>query len=153
MAKPPLTSTVHNLVDLRFVGVSADGQRVMIDGEKEFKTGMNPMQLVLNAVGACAAFDVAVMLRKRRLEPRAYRVEMIGERSEGVPSVFTHIIARHIFDVPGLDESTATRFVELATTKYCSVAASLKAEVDFEVVLETSAEAGSEAKSDAGVPS
>lgn len=134
--KPPLTATVHHIKDLRFVGETADGQRVMIDNEKHARTGMSPMQLVLNAVAACAAMDVVVMLRKRQLEVRAYRIELVGERPDEVPAPFEKITAKHVFDVPGLDKEMAERFVGLAMTKYCSVGASLKAELAYEVVLE-----------------
>lgn len=133
------TTTVHHLVDKRFVGISADGQRVMIDGEAQAQTGMRPMDLLLNALGACAAYDIVEMLRKRRLEIKGYRIELRGERAEGTPGYYTHIHAKHIFDVPGLEPSTAERFVDLGMNKYCSVASSLKAEISFEVVLEPSA--------------
>ena len=131
-------ATVHHLVDKRFVGITPDAQRVMIDAEQEARTGMSPMDLVLNAVGACAAVDIVEMLNKRRLTVNSYRIELSGERAEGTPAYFTHITARHIFDVPDLDEKTATRFVDLGMNKYCSVASSLKAEISFEVVLEHS---------------
>ncbi len=136
-----IESVLHHLVDKRFVGVTPDGMRVMIDGEREHKTGMGPMQLVLNAVAGCAAYDVVEMLRKRKLPIRGYRVESVGERREGTPSPFVKVHTRHVFDVPGLDQGTAERFVELAVTKYCSVASSLHAEQSFEVVLEASHEA------------
>lgn len=129
-------TTVHHLVGTRFVGVTPDAQRIMIDAEQTAKTGMNPMDLVLNAVGACAAIDIVAMLKKRRLAISAYRIELTGERHEGRPAYFTKIHARHVFDVPGLDEKTAARFVDLGMNKYCSVASSLKAELSFEVVLE-----------------
>ena len=61
-----------------------------------------------------------------------------GERADGTPAYYTHIHAKHRFDVPGLDQKTAERFVDLGMNKYCSVAASLKAEISFEVVLESS---------------
>ena len=131
------TETVlHHLTEKRFVGVTPDGMRVMIDGESEHKTGMGPMQLVLNAVAGCAAYDVVEMLRKRKLSVRAYRVEATGKRVDGTPSPFTTVHTRHVLDVPGLDQHTADRFVELAVTKYCSVASSLHAEQTFEAVLE-----------------
>ncbi len=136
MAKKILTSTVHHIKDLRFVGETPDGQRVMIDNEKHARTGMSPMQLVLNAVAACAAMDVVVMLRKRQLEVRSYSIELVGERPDAVPAPFEKIIAKHVFDVPGLDHATAERFVALATTKYCSVGSSLKAEMAYEVELQ-----------------
>jgi putative redox protein len=142
------TTVVHHLVGKRFVGVTPDTQRVMIDGEDAHKSGMSPMQLVLNALAACSAFDVVEMIRKRRLEIRGYRVEATAQRSESIPRVFTSVHTRHVLDVPGLDDAMARRFVELAVTKYCSVASSLKAPTTFEVVLEhqaTSSESGSDA--------
>lgn len=107
----------------------------MIDGEEDAKTGMNPMEVLLNALGACAAFDVVEMIRKRRLDLLDYRVEVEGDRAEGVPAYYTEIRARHVIDAPGLKQAMAERFVDLAMNKYCSVASSLKAEISFEVVL------------------
>jgi putative redox protein len=130
------TTTVHHLVGKRFVGITPDQQKVMIDGESVAKTGMNPMEVLLNAVGACAAFDIVEMIGKRRLEVKSYQIELEGLRFDGTPAYYTHIKAKHVFNVPGLDQKTAERFVDLAMNKYCSVAASLKAEISFEVVLE-----------------
>lgn len=130
------TTVVHQLIGKRFVGIDPDGMRVLIDGEATARTGMRPMQIVLNAVGACAAYDIVEMIRKRRIELLSYRIELEGERAEGTPSYYTRIRARHIFDAPGLDRKTAERFVDLGTNKYCSVASSLKADMEFEVVLE-----------------
>ncbi|MCP3939142.1 MAG: OsmC family protein [Actinomycetia bacterium] len=109
--------------------------QVMIDGEQTAKTGMNPMELLLNALGACAAFDVVEMIRKRRLEVVGYHIELEGDRAEVTPSYYTNIRARHVIDAPGLSENHALRFVDLAMNKYCSVASSLKAEITFEVEL------------------
>jgi putative redox protein len=128
-------TTVHHLVGKRFVGVTPSGQRVMIDGEAEHPTGMRPMELLLNALGSCAAYDVVAMLAKRRLEIRSYDIELAGEREDATPSGYSRIRAIHRFDVPGLDERTARRFAGLGMTKYCSVAASLKAEIEIEVEL------------------
>ncbi|ADI13376.1 OsmC family protein [Truepera radiovictrix] len=130
------TTTVYHLVDKRFVGITPEGQRVMIDGETHAQTGMRPMELLLNALGACAAYDIVEMLKKRRLEVRSYHIELTGERPDATPAPYTRIHAKHVFDVPGLDEKTATRFVDLGMNKYCSVAASLNAAISFEVHLQ-----------------
>ena len=130
----PTVTTVHHLVDRRFIGIAPDGMRVMMDGEQEAQTGMRPMQLLLNAVGGCAAYDIVQMIGKRRLTINDYRIELRGERASGTPAYFTHI-PRCITSTPGLTKAQAERFVELGMTKYCSVAASLKAEISFEVVL------------------
>ena len=128
-------TTVHQIIGKTFVGITPEGHRVVIDGEGDHPAGMRPMRLLLNALGACAAYDIVEMLRKRRLEVRSYRVELEGDRAEETPRRYTRIVSRHIFDVPGLDERTATRFVDLAMNKYCSVSASLDVEIVFEVVL------------------
>lgn len=109
--------------------------QVMIDGEEHAKTGMNPMELLLNAVGACSSFDVVEMIRKRRLELLSYRVELEGDRADGTPAYYTAIRAEHIIDAPGLKQEMAERFVDLATHKYCSVGASLHADLSYSVTL------------------
>lgn len=129
------STTVHHLVGKRFLGETSDGMQVMIDGEQNAKTGMNPMELLLNAVGACAAFDVAEMIRKRRLDLVEYRVELEGDRNDGTPAYYTTIRSRHVINAPGLAQEMAERFVDLATNKYCSVGASINADVTFEVEL------------------
>lgn len=129
------TTTVFHIDGKRFLGETPDGQRVMIDGEEYAKTGMNPMELLLNALGACAAFDVAEMVRKRRLDLVSYRIELQGERNDGTPGFYTAINADHIIDAPGLAQPMAERFVDLAMNKYCSVASSLTADVSFTVQL------------------
>ncbi len=109
--------------------------QVMIDGEERAKTGMNPMEILLNAVGACAAFDVVEMIRKRRLDLVSYRIELEGDRADGTPAFFTDIRAHHVIDAPGLKQEMAERFVDLAMNKYCSVAGSLNASLSFDVEL------------------
>lgn len=107
----------------------------MIDGESHAKTGMNPMEVLLNALGACSAFDVVEMIRKRRLDLLDYRIELDGERADAVPAVYTKIHVKHVINAPGLKQEMAERFVDLAMNKYCSVASSLTAEIDFSVEL------------------
>jgi len=134
MAKTKLT-TVHHLTAKRFVGITPGHQRVMIDGEDHASTGMDPMELLLNALGSCTAFDVVEMIRKRRVELASYRVELVGHQREESPSAYTAIDVTHVIDAPGLSQPMAERFVDLAMTKHCSVAASLSATISSAVRL------------------
>ncbi len=140
------STTIHHIAGKRFMGMTPDGMRLMIDGEDHAKTGMNPMEVLLNALGACAAFDVVEMIRKHRLDLVEYRVEVEGDRADGTPAYFTEIRARHVINAPGLKQAMAERFVDLAMNKYCSVASSLKADLSFQVELEheTAVESGEE---------
>jgi putative redox protein len=128
-------ATLHHLVDKRFVGTVPDGRQVLIDGTHEHPLGMGPMQLVLNAWGGCVAYDVVEMIKKRRVAIHSYRVELEGDRHDGVPAFYTELRQKHVIDAPGLDRKTFERFVELAITKYCSVGSSLSATQSFEVEL------------------
>ena len=74
------TTTIHHITGKRFLGVTPDGMQLMIDGENHAKTGMNPMEVLLNALGACAAFDVVEMIRNRRLDLLSYRLELEGDQ-------------------------------------------------------------------------
>ncbi len=128
-------STIFHLDGKRFLGRTPDGQQLMIDGEQYAKTGMNPMEVLLNALGACSAFDVVEMIRKRRLDLISYSIELEGDRADGTPAYYTEIRAVHHINAPGLKQEMAERFVDLATNKYCSVASSLNANITFSVVL------------------
>lgn len=130
------STTVYHIDGKRFMGQTPDGHRIMIDGEPYAETGMSPMEVLLNALGACAAFDVVEMIRKRRIDLERYRVELEGHRHDGTPAYYTTIHAIHHIRAPGLKQAMAERFVDLAMNKYCSVASSLNAEIDFTVVLE-----------------
>ena len=101
------TTTIHHLVGKRFLGVTPDGMQVMIEGEEHAKTGMNPMEVLLNALGACAAFDVVEMIRKRRLDLLSYRLELEGDRANGMPAYYTDIRIRHVIEAPGLAQKMA----------------------------------------------
>jgi putative redox protein len=150
MATTTTTTTLHHLVGKRFVGVAPDGVRVAIDSEDEHRSGMGPMQLLLNALAACAAMDVVAMIEKRRVTLRDYRVEASGERAETTPRRFVAVHVRHVLDAPGLDARSAQRFVQLAMTKYCSVASSLNVQPTFEVVLEGAGVGDADAAEGAG---
>lgn len=129
------TTTVYHISGKRFLAETPDGQRFMIDGEDHAKTGMNPMEVLLNALGACAAFDVVEMIKKRRLVLTNYRIELEGTRADTVPAYFTSIHLKHFINAPGLKQEMAERFVDLAMNKYCSVASSLNADIGFSVEL------------------
>ena len=123
--------------DREFSAVNETGNRVEIDmlpaSEKKHHS---PMQLLLSAVGACAALDIVEMIKKRRKTFVDLKGEVEGERREEHPQGFTKIHIKYIITSPDLTEEEAERIVDLATTKYCSVAASIGSEQthSFEIV-------------------
>ncbi|MFX9923519.1 OsmC family protein, partial [Acinetobacter baumannii] len=65
-----------------------------------------------------------------------YRVEVEGIRAETHPRRYTHITVTHIASGPNVTLEALERAAHLSHTKYCSVSASLNAEITVKVVLE-----------------
>ncbi len=126
---------IHHLVGHRFLGMNEHGDKVMIDGDQP-ATGPRPMELLLMALGACTAYDVVDIMKKKKQPLARYRVEVEGIRAETHPRRYTHITVTHIASGPNVTLEALERAAHLSHTKYCSVSASLNAEITVKVVLE-----------------
>ncbi|MEQ9405784.1 MAG: OsmC family protein [Cyclobacteriaceae bacterium] len=123
--------------DEEFEAVNESGNKVDIDMlPADQKQHQSPTQLLLSALTACAAVDIVSMVKKRRKTFVDLKAETTGERREEHPRGFTKIHMKYIITSPDLTDEEADRIVHLATTKYCSVAASVSAEQthSFEIV-------------------
>lgn len=100
--------------------VTPQGARIGFDDGDAGTTG-NPVQHLVAAIGACALYDVDVILRKKRLEFSDLRVECVATRpDEGTPKPLLDVkLLFHVKgDVPAKAFEDAAR---LAVEKYCSV--------------------------------
>ena len=91
------------------------------------------------ALATCTATDVQDIMRKRRTPLASYRLEVEGERAEGTPGRYTRIVVRHIASGEGVSVEQLKKAAHLSHEKYCSVAASLRQDIEF--VLEAKLEA------------
>lgn len=113
---------------MRFVAAGQDGLTVRLDAEEQhggLGMGFRPMELLLVGLGSCTAMDVLSILRKKRQEITAYRIEVRGDQATDYPHVFTQIYLRHILTGRKLSESAAQRAIELSEGKYCPAYAML----------------------------
>lgn len=93
--------------------------------------GARPMELVLTALASCSSMDLISILKKQRMNPDKFSVEVEGKRAEGVyPAPFTDI---HMsFNLSGeLNDEKVKRAIELSVEKYCSVYEMLKNTVNI----------------------
>ena len=127
--------TIRHLGGARYVGRNGAGDQIIIDGE-EVALGVRPMEALLAALGTCTAFDVVSILSKRRTPVESYRIELEGERAAEPPRRYTRIWVRHLVSGEGITPESLERAVSLSHEKYCSVVATLNAEIEYEVVLE-----------------
>ncbi len=126
--------------DVMFVGESGSGHSLVIDGPPEYggrNLGIRPMELLLQGLGGCTAFDVMLILKKSRQTVTDCVVEVEAERAETEPKVFTKIHVHFIVSGDGLKENVVKRAVQLSAEKYCSASIMLgkSAEIthDFEI--------------------
>ena len=122
---------------LSFIGESASGHQVLMDGNSGGKAP-SPMEMVLMATGGCSAIDVVSILQKGRQDVVDCEVKLTSERREEAPRLFTHINLHFVVTGRNLTDAVVERAVTLSADKYCSVALMLGkgAEIthSFEVV-------------------
>ncbi|HCW46919.1 OsmC family protein [Mixta calida] len=106
---------------LTFMGESASGHQILMDGNSGDKAP-SPMEMILLAAGGCSAVDVVSILQKGRHAVSDCEVRLTSERAEEEPRVFTHINLHFIVSGSGLSDKAVARAVTLSAEKYCTVA-------------------------------
>lgn len=116
--------------DFRFTGSARGGSSTAIDGRAA--EGTSPVDLLLEAVGSCAAIDVVDILRKSRQELQGMAVEVEATRREESPRYVKRLEFRFRIKGP-VDQKKAERAVDLSLEKYCSVFHSLRMDIMLDV--------------------
>ncbi|ACF14958.1 OsmC family protein [Chloroherpeton thalassium ATCC 35110] len=112
-----------------FIGISERGHVTYYDtSEKHGGTGKHatPMDVLLEAVGACSVFDVVGILTKKRKTITKLNIEIDSVRADEYPKVFTSIHLRYKMQSPDVSQDDLEKAVQLSMDKYCSVSATLK---------------------------
>ncbi len=122
--------------DEEFIGTNENSNSLSIDMRSDdVREHQKPTEALLTALGSCAAVEIVSMVKKRRKTFIDLNTEISGERREEHPRGFTKIHLKYYITSPDLTEEEAERIVELATTKYCSIAGSLSAEQTHSFVI------------------
>jgi putative redox protein len=121
-----------------FVGHTPSGHSVLLDTDHTRNSAPTPMELLLVALGSCSGVDVVSILKKKRQEVSAYRVEVRGERRDEHPRSYKRMSVHHIVTGRNISEQSVAQAIQLSEEKYCSVAATLRptAEIvsSFEII-------------------
>ena len=136
-----MKSKVKWLDNMSFVGESASGHSVVMDGPAEFggqNLGIRPMEMLILGLGGCSSFDVMLILKKSRQKVDRCEVELDYDRAEESPKVFTRIHMHFIVTGRGLDSTKVEKAISLSAEKYCSASVMLgnTAQIthDFEIL-------------------
>jgi putative redox protein len=118
------TATVKWEGGEKFQAALPSGRSIRFDASSAHAAGPGPMEILLGALGACTAVDVAMILGKKRQHLESLEVAVSGERAKSPPEVWTRI--EIVYRLAGkLDEKAVRDAIELSQKKYCSVAAML----------------------------
>jgi putative redox protein len=109
---------------LKFTGINQAGQETAIDGDRQ--AGATPMDLLLEALGACSAIDVVVILEKQRTPAARVEISLEAERHSPEPRYYTAVRLRFDFWGNELRPEKVERAISLSLEKYCSVFHSLR---------------------------
>lgn len=125
-------TVAHAPIDVQWVGGfnfeagRPGGPKARIDGDAQSAPG--PFDMLLAAIAACASVDVVTILEKQRTPVRVLNVRVEANRIDSTPRRLASAILHFSIMAPGTTVAKATRAIELAVTKYCSVRSSLIAD-------------------------
>ena len=113
---------------MSFIAETGSGHLVAMDGAPD-GGGRNlaprPMEMVLVGTGACAAYDVVLILQRGRHQVRGCQVKVLADRAPDDPKVFTRIEMQFTVRGKTLSRDAVLRAVQLSHEKYCSATAML----------------------------
>jgi putative redox protein len=144
MTVPDVKATVRFVSNDLFLGITPSGHALPMDTDSKRSSAPSPVELLLVALGACTATDVAGILAKKRQHVTSYVIEVSGTRRDDHPRRYTAMKVHHIITGKSLSATAVAHAIELSDTKYCSVAATLRPSVEiqttFEIIEETTNE-------------
>jgi putative redox protein len=113
----------------RFLGRTAWGEPLTLGGEGR-GPGAKPVELVPLSLVACTAHDVVLILGKQRQDLQALEAVVTYEQDPDPPWRFT-TMHTHFVLTGEVDAAKVERAIDLAETKYCAVAATLRPTVEL----------------------
>jgi putative redox protein len=93
--------------------------------EERAPTGFSATELLLAGAGACAAWDVVEILRKRRAHVDSLDVAVDGSQDDDPPWTYRGVAVHFRIAGAGLKVAVLARVIRLAVVRYCSVISTL----------------------------
>jgi putative redox protein len=126
--------------DQRFDTGREGGPTARLDGTNE--TGQSPVDALLSSLAACGGVDVVEILAKRRTPAERCLIDVTATRRAETPRRVLRFEIEYRIDGAGIERQQAERAIKLAIERYCTVAATLKADLVIETTLTLNGEPG-----------
>lgn len=101
-----------------------DGHRIITDVDPTYggdNEGPSPKKLMLAALSGCTGVDVAMILKKMRVEYDDLIITVEAEQTDENPTQYTAMHLIYEFNGNNLDMDKLNKAVQLSKEKYCGV--------------------------------
>jgi putative redox protein len=115
-----------------------NGMKITIDADPKVggeNRGPRPKPLTLLSLAGCTGMDVISILKKMRVEPEYFNIEVEAEMTEEHPKMYTSFHIVYQFRGENLPVDKLEKAINLSQDRYCGVSALLKkaAEITYEI--------------------
>jgi putative redox protein len=127
-------AVVKQIQGVTFMGKTDSNHWVVMDGPEEFggsNAGIRPKELILLSLAGCTGSDVAVILKKKKINLDGFEMNITADVQETHPQVYTKINLEYVFYGKEIPKEAVERAIELSLKTYCSVTAMLQKAVEI----------------------
>ncbi|MGH9802956.1 MAG: OsmC family protein, partial [Blastocatellia bacterium] len=103
------------------------GTETVLDGNRQ--AGASPVEILMEALGACSAIDVVVIMEKVKTPLRKLEVVVDGDRRVTEPRYVENVSVAFDAWGDGVNPDKLARAINLSIGKYCSVFHSLRTDL------------------------
>ncbi|MEP0133470.1 MAG: OsmC family protein [Eudoraea sp.] len=83
--------------------------------------GLKPKALMLSALAGCSGLDVAMLIKKMKLDVKDFSIETMANLTDEHPKYYDAVTVEYHFWGGNLEEKKLQRAVDLSVEKYCGV--------------------------------
>ncbi len=97
--------------------------------------GPRPKPLMLVSLAGCTGMDVISILKKMKVEPEEFYINVEGELTEDHPRYYEKILVSYYFKGENLPLDKIQKAIQLSQERYCGVSALLRngTEIEYEI--------------------
>jgi putative redox protein len=121
---------------MSFIGTAESGFTIPLGTSPDLggdNDGFRPMELLAIGLAGCTAMDVISILKKKKQEVTGFEVQVLADRAEEHPHVFTKIVIEYIVSGRNVERAAVERAVQLSAEKYCPAQAMFSKVVPIEL--------------------
>ena len=121
--------------DMTFHSTNPGGDIVM-DASKEIggnDNGLRPKAMMLSSLAGCSGIDIAMLVKKMKVEIETFDIEVEGMLTEEHPKYYNQVHCIFNFYGKKLNEDKLKKIVDLSVEKYCGVMAMFRQFADITI--------------------